>query len=474
MSTSETKPAPKDYRMGPKAGGWLTAWRAPAVLAAVGAVGSLLAFSGDASRFGYSYLFALMVILTMVFGALFLVIIQHFTAGHWGVTTRRIVEVVMSGAPLAAILAIPLFVGVATGQFHMYDEWMAGHGDHDDHAHEDEHDHDGEHEHEEGSEEATDEAAGDEHGSLLVPRTVHAQEHGADADHAEGHAHTPQMQAAHHHILQHKAAYLNVPGWFARALVYFLIWIGLALFFWRNSRKQDETKDLQLTIKMKAATPMAAILFGLSITFAAFDWMMALEPAWYSTIFGVVIFAGSCVSILAFTSIVGMSLAKNSLVGNAINTEHIHDIGKLLFGFMCFWTYVSFSQWMLIWYAGIPEEATWFHKRWDHGGWSVWSLSLLLGHFVFPFLFLVSRVVKRNFGLMAFGAAWLLGMHVADIYWYVLPQAGPLSGNLGDVGALLFVGGMFFTYVFFMLTKVPLVPIGDPRLQRCIQHHQSH
>ncbi|MEM6959891.1 MAG: quinol:cytochrome C oxidoreductase, partial [Myxococcota bacterium] len=150
-----------------------------------------------------------------------------------------------------------------------------------------------------------------------------------------------------------------------------------------------------------------------------------------------------------------------------------HDLGKLLFGFMCFWTYVSFSQWMLIWYAGIPEEATWFHKRWE-GGWHVWSVALVLGHFVFPFFFLISRIVKRNFALMMFGAAWLIGMHVADIYWYVLPQAGELRFSIGDAGALLFTGGVFFAYVLHTLTRVPLIPIGDPRLGRCLNHHQSH
>jgi hypothetical protein len=224
---------------------------------------------------------------------------------------------------------------------------------------------------------------------------------------------------------------------------------------------------------MKRWSPLAAIVFGLTLTFAAFDWMMALEPTWYSTIFGVVVFAGSAVGMLALTTIIAISLIHRGLVGKVMNVEHVHDLGKLLFGFMCFWAYTSFSQWMLIWYAGIPEEATWFHKRWE-GGWQFWSLMLMLGHFALPFYFLISRMVKRRLPLMMIGAVWLLIMHVADVYWYVMPQFGALTLSPVDFGALFLVGGIFFAYVFWMLGRVPLVPVGDPRLQRSIQHHQSH
>ena len=224
---------------------------------------------------------------------------------------------------------------------------------------------------------------------------------------------------------------------------------------------------------MKKWAPLSAIAFGLTLTFAAFDWMMSLEPTWYSTIFGVVIFAGSAVGILAFTVIIAISLIQRGVVGKAMNVEHVHDLGKLLFGFMCFWAYTSFSQWMLIWYAGIPEEATWFHKRWE-GGWQFWSLMLMLGHFALPFYFLISRMVKRRLPLMMMGAIWLLIMHIADIYFYVMPQFGALTLRPVDFGALMFVGGIFFAYVFWQLGRLPLIPLGDPRLQRSLDHHQSH
>ncbi len=448
---------------------WSTMWKIPAALGAVGLLGSLVGFMSDPVRFGYAYLFAFFAVLTLVFGAMFLVIALHITQGHWALTLRRVAEVIMGGAPVMALLFVPLAAGVFTGTFTMYDEWMhvshevhSGHG----HGHAEEGDHGGDH---------ADHAEGETHGAVggLLEGVAHADDHGHAAE--EGHsAHTPQETYAHHKLLTAKVnGWLNHKVWITRAIVYLIIWLLIAWFFFTRSTEQDESKDKQLTLKMKSAGPVAATLFGTTMTFAAFDWVMALEPTWYSTIFGVVIFGGSAVAILALLIIIGISLKQSGLVGNAINTEHFHDLAKLMFGFMCFWAYTSFSQWMLIWYAGIPEESTWFQKRWD-GNWEWWSLMLMFGHFVIPFFFLISRLVKRNIGMLRVGAIGLLCMHVADIYWYVMPQAGPLQLNFIDIMCLMMVGGIFFTYVFLMMKRFPLIPIGDPRLARALHHHQSH
>lgn len=461
---------PADYRI-PAGNGWSkTAWQASAVLAGVGLLLSIFGFMQDPERFGYSYLFGLMTILTFAFGGLFLVVALHFTAGHWGVTARRIAEVIGSGVIVAAVLFVPFAAGVAADKFNLYDEWMAGHGHGDDHG-----DH-GEG-HDSHDEEAHEGQAGEEHGSLFGSSVAYAQDGDGDESHAEEHhPHTPQMEAAHHRIMAHKSPYLNATRWHVSALVYWLIWIAIAMFYFRTSLTQDKstkTEGYALTNKMKKWSALSAILFGLTLTFAAFDWMMSLEPAWYSTIFGVIIFAGSAMSIFALLIVIGVSLYRRGLIGEALNTEHFHDLGKMMFGFMCFWAYVSFSQWMLIWYAGIPEESTWFQKRWD-GAWKLWSLAVMLGHFALPFYFLISRMVKRRLGMLQFGAVWLLVMHIADIYLFVLPQAGRFSFNHLDVGALLLCGGAFFAYVFHTLGKHPLIPMGDPRLSRAIHHHQSH
>ena len=455
-----------DYRVGDD-GFWKRAWLAPLVLAIVG--GLLAVVTADADRLGYAYLFGLFTTATFMLGALFLVLVEFLTASYWGVSSRRIAEVIMSGAPIMALLAIPFIAGVALGKIDIYNEWqsISAHGEHGDEHGDSDSDSDSDHE---------------EHGALGLGASVaqaqghgeeNAEEHGEAAAHEEGHSHTPQEIALHHEILEKKSGYLNTNGWVARSIGYLVIWCILALAYFGWSRRQDVSHDPKLTMRMQSLAPLSLILFACSLTFAAFDWLMSLEAAWFSTIFGVIIFAGSAVSILALVILIGLSLHRRGLVGEAINIEHFHDLSRLMFGFVCFWTYVQFSQWMLIWYAGIPEEATWFMKRWD-GGWKFVSYLLIFGHFVAPFLLLISRVQKRALGWLQVMCFWLIFMHIVDIYWFVLPQAGAFHVQLADIGALLFVGGIFFAYVFWQLGRVPLLPVGDPRLQRSLHLHQIY
>ncbi len=466
-----------DYRVG-NDGFWAKAWRAPLILAVAG--GLLAVVTADSGRLGYAYLFGLFTTTTFMLGGLFLVLVQFLTASYWGVSSRRIVEVVMSGAPVVAILALPFIGGVFFGKIDIYSEWQnaAAHG-----KHADEHGDTGT-----GTGTGSDTGTGtdtDEHGALELGATVaHAQDgseaveadaHGAaDGEaHGDDHAHTSQEAALHHGILGQKTGYLNTQGWAARGLAYVLIWSLIALMYFRWSRQQDSDRDPRHTLRMQSFAAPSLILFAGSLTFAAFDWLMSLEAAWFSTIFGVVIFAGSAVSILAVTILIGLSFYKRGLVGDAINTEHFHDLSRLMFGFVCFWTYVQFSQWMLIWYAGIPEEATWFHKRWE-GGWQFVTYLLIFGHFIAPFLMLISRVQKRNLAWLQVMCFWVILMHIVDIYWFVMPQAGGFHVQPADIGALLFVGGVFFAYVFWQLGRVPLLPVGDPRLQRSLHLHQIY
>ena len=462
-----------DYRVGNDSF-WSKAWVGPLVLAIAG--GLLAVLTAGPDRLGYAYLFGLFTTVTFMLGGLFLVLIQFMTASHWGVSSRRIVEVIMSGAPVVALLALPFIGGVVFGKIDIYNEWQsaAAHGEHGDHADSDS-DSDSE------SDDDSDSHDHEEHGLIQLGASVaQAQDHGDEhgdhgdaAEHDEGHAHTPQETALHHDIVAQKTGYLNTNGWAARALGYLILWSLLALAYFGWSRRQDESKDPKLTLRMQSLAPISLILFGLSLTFAAFDWLMSLEAAWFSTIFGVIIFAGSAVTILATTILIGLSFYKRGLTGDAITPVHFHDLSKLMFGFVCFWTYVSFSQWMLIWYAGIPEEATWYHRRWADG-WQFVAYLLIFGHFVAPFLLLISRVQKLNLRWLQVMCFWLILMHVVDIYWFVMPQAGGFVVQPADIGALLFVGGVFFAYVFWRLGKVPLVPVGDPRLPRSLHHHQTH
>lgn len=452
-----------DYRVG-NDGFWARAWVTPLVVAAAGFL--LAVFTAGPDRLGYAYLFGLFTVVTFMLGGLFLVLIQFLTAAHWGVSSRRIPEVIMSGAPVVLLLAAPFIAGVYLEKTGIYHEWQsaAAHGEHGEH-----HDTDAEH------------SGAEEHGLLQLGASTalaqdhgeHGAEHGEDAAHGEEHSHTSQEIALHHEVIAQKTGYLNNAGWAARAFLYLILWSLLALAYFGWSRRQDEDRDPKHTVRMQSLAAPSLILFALALTFAAFDWLMSLEAAWFSTIFGVIIFAGSAISILAITILIGLSFYKRGLTGDAINPVHFHDLGKLLFGFVCFWTYVSFSQWMLIWYAGIPEEATWYHRRWEEG-WQFVAYLLMFGHFVAPFVLLISRVQKLNLRWLQVMCFWLILMHVVDIYWFVLPHAGGFSVHPADIGALMFLGGIFFAYVFWQLGRVPLVPVGDPRLSKSLHHHQTH
>ncbi|MGB3051888.1 MAG: hypothetical protein WBB42_12870, partial [Polyangiales bacterium] len=287
---------------------WKRAWLAPLGIAIVG--GLLAVLTADADRLGYAYLFGLFTTATFMLGALFLVLVQFLTAAYWGVSSRRIVEVVMSGAPVVALLAVPFIAGVALGKIHIYDEWqsVSAHGDHAD-------------EHGDSVSESDRASHQPEQGVLglgsgVAQAQADGEDHGAHSEAAaqdEAHSHTSQEVTLHHEVLEKKAGYLNTKGWVARGLGYLLVWCLLALAYFGWSRRQDQDHDPKHTLRMQSLAAPSLILFAGTLTFAAFDWLMSLEAAWFSTIFGVIIFAGSAVSILALTILIGLSLYKRGL-----------------------------------------------------------------------------------------------------------------------------------------------------------------
>jgi hypothetical protein len=243
--------------------------------------------------------------------------------------------------------------------------------------------------------------------------------------------------AGYDEVLAGKSGYLNSTFFFVRVAIYFAIWIGLATFFRRSSLKQDENGDPALSLRMSRVAAPGLLLFALSLTFAAFDWIMSLDPHWFSTIFGVTYFSGAFMAFLAFTILFSMWLGKKGYLREAINVEHYHDLGKLMFAFMVFWTYVNFSQYMLIWYANLPEETHWFAVRAENGWGSIGTV-LVFGHFFLPFAFLMSRHVKRNGLTLSIGAIFLLIIHCIDMQFLILPNAvehGEHAGHAAGHGA---------------------------------------
>jgi len=275
--------------------------------------------------------------------------------------------------------------------------------------------------------------------------------------------------AAHDPLLAAKAPFLD-PGFFViRAALYFAIWGGLGVLYLRSSRRQDDTGDERITRRLTALAGPALVLFALSVSFAAIDWIMSLEPHWYSTVFGVYVFAGCVVSFFSLLVVLSALLGRAGVLRGVITVEHFHDMGKLMFAFTVFWAYIAFVQFFLIWYGNIPEETVWYLRRID-SGWLPVSLLLAVGHFVVPFFFLMPRAIKRRTPLLVAGAVWMLFVHLVDLHWLVMPtlhQDGPHLG-LVDLTTLLGVGGLFFAAVGWLLTRKPLVPLGDPRLSESV------
>ena len=275
-----------------------------------------------------------------------------------------------------------------------------------------------------------------------------------------------EEELASSELLQKKSGYLNSTFFTARWVIYFVVWIGLAKFFFNRSILQDETKDKSLTLLFERRSAPAIAVFFLTVTFASFDLLMSLDYIWFSTIFGVYFCSGSMVAFFAIVTIFSYGLQTKGLLRNAITTEHYHDLGKLLYGFNCFWAYIAFSQYMLIWYANIPEETGWFQIR-QTGTWETVSFKILVfGHFLIPFVVLMSRHVRRNKFLLTIGALWLLALHWIDLYWLVMPTLHHegYTPKLIDFACFLATGGIFFAGVSYFAAGRALLAKGDPRL----------
>ena len=274
---------------------------------------------------------------------------------------------------------------------------------------------------------------------------------------------------AHDPMLTQKAPYLNVTFFLVRAAIYFVAWTALALWFRAQSVRQDSTGDHALTRRMQLVSGPAIFAYAFTVTFAAFDWLMSLDPHWYSTIFGGYFFAGSLMSALSLMAVVLVLLKGAGFLGAGLTREHLHDVGKLTFAFVIFWAYLAFSQFMLIWYANIPEETAFFKERLA-GDWRGVSVALLVGHFALPFFYLMSRHVKRLPALLLLGSVYLLVLHFVDVFWLVQPAFQPGDPHFGalELTCVLGVGGTWLGAFLWLVTRVRLVPVRDPRLPEAL------
>jgi len=274
---------------------------------------------------------------------------------------------------------------------------------------------------------------------------------------------------AEDHLLQVKRPWLNQFFFFIRIIFYFFIWSWISKNFFKRSILQDETGDHQITLDMERSSSYSMILFALTITFAAIDLVMSLTPHWYSTIFGVYIFSGSVLIAYCFTSLLYMYLRKQNYLKDIVTVEHYHDLGKLIYGFNIFWSYIAFCQFFLIWYASVPEETEFYLKHFE-GSWTYVTILLCVGHFGIPFIFFISRWLKRNLKYHACMVIWICFMHFVDLYWIIIPTVAPNGIDIHFVDITLFVGiACLYLGVFFKnLNKVCLIPKKDPRLSESL------
>ncbi len=276
-------------------------------------------------------------------------------------------------------------------------------------------------------------------------------------------------------ILLGKQAYLNQGFFIIRLVAFFAIWIYFAKVLVGRSLKQDETGDESLTKKNLATSVVFLLLFSITYSLFSVDTLMSLEPHWFSTIFGVYTFAGMFQSSMAFMILIALYLVKKGVVKNLINDEHIHDLGKFLKAFTVFWAYIAFSQFILIWYANLPEETIFYYHR-SHGAWAAISLSLIVFKFVVPFIALLPRWAKRTPGHLAAVCVLVLIMQYVDLYWLVYPNYSDEAAHFSFVEIGTFMGflGLFLFSTMRFLSKNKVIPVKDPRLQEALDHHVTY
>jgi hypothetical protein len=273
-------------------------------------------------------------------------------------------------------------------------------------------------------------------------------------------------------VLQGKSGYLSTGFFMIRNLIAIALWCFFSFKLIGNSIAQDKTGEYRLTAKNKTLAPVFMIVFGISFTMASFDQLMSLDPHWFSTMFGIYCFAGLFYANLAATCLLTLFLRAQGKLEGIVNENHLHDLGQFMFAFTVFWAYIAFSQFMLIWYANLPEETGYFIRRMQ-GPWMSVSLFLLVGKFMLPFFFLLPRHSKRNPKMLAGVGCFMIVAQWIDVMWMVQPEFFPDGPRFGwtEIGLTLGFTGVFGLCVARFLSKNNIVAIGDPRLAEAVHHH---
>ena len=373
----------------------------------VGGIALVLAIIGamrSPAAFYQSYLMSFLLVLGLTLGSLGLVMLQHLTAGHWGIIIRRPLESATRTLPLIAIFFLPIAL---FGMKHLYSAW-------------------------------------------LDPEKTKEEP-----------------------LSKFQQGYLTQGGFLTRALIYFALWLALMFVFNVLSKQQDanrEDRALRRRLKMLAGPGM--ILYVFAMSFAAIDWVMSLSPHWASTIYGFLFIAGQLISSMAFMIAVVVLLSRTEPFASILQPRHLHDLGKLLLAFVMLWAYFDFSQLLIIWSGNQPEEISFYRTR-LYGEWGVIAIIVVVFHFFVPFFLLLSQDVKRNAKVLPKIAMWLIVMRLVDLFWMTRPEfTARAVPTWLDLVLPLALGGLWLGFFAFNLKQCPLLPLGDPKLEEAIEHHE--
>ena len=399
------------------------------LVAAAGTIISLLALFGVfgekiAGNYSYSWVFAFYLFLTLSIGGVFWTLLHNVSNSSWGTSVRRIFENVGSTYGWMMLFAIPLLFPQV--QQYLF-EWM----------------------------------------------NIHREAHGGDVKEHLHHA---------NHLLYNKHWFMNLPFWYGRVAFYFVGLTAVIFFLRKFSTDQDTDPNpgVKRLFRARFHSSYMLILFALTITFTGFDFLMGLDYKWFSTMWGVYLFAGSALNSMAVIILVATFLKSRGHLKHVTGPEHFHVKGKLLFAFTVFWAYVTFSQYFLIWYANITEETSYFLIR-NTGNWNIGMITLVFGHFVVPFVILLQQWLKKNPKFLSIVAIYTLCMHVLDHYLISIPERGISLGNIkpevfgaiqpsipgafwGDIFAFVTIGAAFLFFLLRSLGQHSLYPNRDPRI----------
>jgi len=277
-------------------------------------------------------------------------------------------------------------------------------------------------------------------------------------------------------VILSKHLYLNPEFFMARMVLYFCVWFALAHLLNKGSRTEDaEAAGLPLLMRMEALSGVGLVLYGFTVTFAGVDWVMSLEPRWYSTIYGLLFMVGQALAAMAFSITVLIWLSDREPLAHSVRPAHFQDLGSFLLAFVMLWAYMEFSQFLIIWGGNLTEEIPWYIRRMQ-GTWGRVGLLLVLLNFALPFFLLLFRNVKRRTRSLLIVAGLVLLMRLVDMYWMVLPAFGGGDVQLTWMNLVLpfGLGAVWFAFFTWQLQQQPILPVHDPRMEGVAQHAAGH